>query len=167
MSQKTEEILEQLKSLTLLEASELVEQLEKVFGVDAFGNVNQTPSEISFEVRGQTSLSSFLPYPSPFSSEMRFAYQMSGSKQPDNLKIQILNSTGNLVYEATQVEIGDLVPGSNLTNWVYKGVDMKGNLLPNGVYLYKVILSDSEINHLETTADKSFKDGWGSFMIVR
>jgi large subunit ribosomal protein L7/L12 len=35
MSQKTEEILEQLKSLTLLEASELVEQLEKVFGVDA------------------------------------------------------------------------------------------------------------------------------------
>ena len=35
MSQKTEEILEQLKSLTLLEASELVEELEKVFGVDA------------------------------------------------------------------------------------------------------------------------------------
>jgi large subunit ribosomal protein L7/L12 len=35
MSQKTEEILEQLKALTLLEASELVEQLEKVFGVDA------------------------------------------------------------------------------------------------------------------------------------
>lgn len=35
MSEKTEQILEQLKSLTLLEASELVTELEKVFGVDA------------------------------------------------------------------------------------------------------------------------------------
>jgi large subunit ribosomal protein L7/L12 len=35
MSIKTDEILEQLKTLTLLEASELVEKLEEVFGVDA------------------------------------------------------------------------------------------------------------------------------------
>ena len=35
MSAKTDEILEQLKSLTLLEASELVKQIEEAFGVDA------------------------------------------------------------------------------------------------------------------------------------
>ena len=35
MSAKTDEILEQLKSLTLLEASELVKQIEDAFGVDA------------------------------------------------------------------------------------------------------------------------------------
>ncbi|MBD2774790.1 50S ribosomal protein L7/L12 [Iningainema tapete] len=35
MSVKTDEILEQLKSLTLLEASELVKQIEEAFGVDA------------------------------------------------------------------------------------------------------------------------------------
>ena len=35
MSVKTDEILEQLKSLTLLEASELVKQIEEVFDVDA------------------------------------------------------------------------------------------------------------------------------------
>jgi len=35
MSAKTEEILDQLKSLTLLEASELVKQIEEAFGVDA------------------------------------------------------------------------------------------------------------------------------------
>ncbi len=35
MSAKTEEILEQLKLLTLLEASELVKQIEEAFGVDA------------------------------------------------------------------------------------------------------------------------------------
>ncbi|MBR8837409.1 MAG: 50S ribosomal protein L7/L12 [Stigonema ocellatum SAG 48.90 = DSM 106950] len=35
MSAKTEEILEQLKTLSLLEASELVKQIEEAFGVDA------------------------------------------------------------------------------------------------------------------------------------
>ncbi|MFO0172665.1 MAG: 50S ribosomal protein L7/L12, partial [Aphanizomenon sp.] len=35
MSAATEQILEQLKSLTLLEASELVKQIEEAFGVSA------------------------------------------------------------------------------------------------------------------------------------
>jgi large subunit ribosomal protein L7/L12 len=35
MSAKTDEILEMLKSLSLLEASELVKQIEETFGVDA------------------------------------------------------------------------------------------------------------------------------------
>ena len=39
MSAKTDEILDQLKSLTLLEASELVKQIEEAFGVDASASV--------------------------------------------------------------------------------------------------------------------------------
>ncbi len=39
MSAKTDEILEQLKSLSLLEASELVKQIEEAFGVDASASV--------------------------------------------------------------------------------------------------------------------------------
>ena len=35
MSEKTDQILEQLKTLSLLEASELVSQIEEAFGVDA------------------------------------------------------------------------------------------------------------------------------------
>lgn len=35
MSAKTDEILEELKTLSLLEASELVKQIEEAFGVDA------------------------------------------------------------------------------------------------------------------------------------
>lgn len=35
MSTKTDEILEQLKTLSLLEAAELVKQIEEAFGVDA------------------------------------------------------------------------------------------------------------------------------------
>jgi len=39
MSAKTDEILEALKSLTLLEAAELVKQIEEAFGVDASASV--------------------------------------------------------------------------------------------------------------------------------
>lgn len=35
MSEKTDQILEQLKTISLLEASELVKQIEEAFGVDA------------------------------------------------------------------------------------------------------------------------------------
>lgn len=35
MSTKTDEIIEKLKSITLLEASELIKQIEETFGVDA------------------------------------------------------------------------------------------------------------------------------------
>ena len=43
MSIKTGEILEQLKSLTMLEASELVKQIEVTFGVDA------SPKQVSYD----------------------------------------------------------------------------------------------------------------------
>lgn len=40
MSEKIDQILESLKTLTLLEASELVNKIEETFGVDASSNVN-------------------------------------------------------------------------------------------------------------------------------
>jgi large subunit ribosomal protein L7/L12 len=45
MSTKIEEILEKLKSLTLLEASELVKRIEETFGVDA--SISVAPANFS------------------------------------------------------------------------------------------------------------------------
>ena len=39
MSEKIDQIVEELKTLTLLEASELVSQIEETFGVDASASV--------------------------------------------------------------------------------------------------------------------------------
>eukprot|EP01038_Epipyxis_sp_PR26KG_P002326 gene2326-3302_t len=44
MSEKLNNIIEQLKSLTLLEASELVSEIEKVFGVDTSVSVASNAS---------------------------------------------------------------------------------------------------------------------------
>lgn len=43
MSEKLDTIIEQLKSLTLLEAAELVSEIEKVFGVDTSASVASGP----------------------------------------------------------------------------------------------------------------------------
>ena len=42
MSQKIDQIIEDLKTLTLLEASELVSKIEETFGVDASASVGNT-----------------------------------------------------------------------------------------------------------------------------
>lgn len=42
MSTKTDEIIEKLKNITLLEASELIKQIEETFGVDA--SITSTPA---------------------------------------------------------------------------------------------------------------------------
>nr|YP_009478299.1 ribosomal protein l12 [Prototheca cutis]BBD20206.1 ribosomal protein l12 [Prototheca cutis] len=62
MSIKTDQILEKLKELTLLEASELVVQIEETFGVDAsmptvIGNYTASPEIIEKEekIEEQTS----------------------------------------------------------------------------------------------------------------
>lgn len=44
MSSKTDEILEKLKTITLLEASELIKKIEETFGVDA--SINNAPTMI-------------------------------------------------------------------------------------------------------------------------
>ncbi len=139
----------------------------KVFGADAYGNINEKATSITFEVQETTSLSAFLPYPSPFSSQMRFAYQMKGSKQPQKMNVQIVNTNGNLVCELTEKELGPLTPGSNLTSWSWDGTDRFGNQLPNGIYLYRCTILDNEIVEMKTEADRLFKDGWGSIMIAR
>ena len=42
MSEKTDQIIEELKTLTLLEASELVTKIEETFGVDASASAGGT-----------------------------------------------------------------------------------------------------------------------------
>lgn len=44
MSNKTDEILEKLKTITLLEASELIKKIEETFGVDA--SISSSPAMI-------------------------------------------------------------------------------------------------------------------------
>lgn len=136
-------------------------------GSDASGNTNSEFQEVSFFVNTTSEMSYFIPYPSPFSSQMRFAYTLRGSKQPASYFIQIVSADGQVVREVSAQEIGELEIGQQLTKWSWDGTDSNGKPLANGVYLYRMVINDPEMGHLRTEADKNFKKGWGTLLIAR
>jgi len=108
-------------------------------------------------------------YPNPFSTSTRFVFTLTGSVLPDEMLIQIMNISGRVVREITADELGQLRIGRNITDFAWDGRDNYGDLLANGVYLYRVIARSGgqEIKHLESGADTYFHKGLGKMYILR
>jgi len=124
---------------------------------------------ISFQVINKSSITNVLNYPNPFTTSTRFVFTLTGSELPTYFKIQILSQSGKVVKEINQDEIGPITIGRNLTEYAWDGRDSYGDPLGNGVYFYRVVTSinDEKIDHMETSADKFFKKGFGKMVLIR
>jgi hypothetical protein len=149
-------------------------QLE-VNAEDASGNLSGAWNYIiSFEVKTKNSISQLLNYPNPFSTSTRFVYSLTG-EPPAYFKIQIMTISGEIVREITQDEIGLLEVGTHTTDFAWDGRDQYGDLLANGVYLYRIVAKDQWGNDYEaydtyvedTGLSKYFKRGFGKMVILR
>ena len=139
---------------------------------DATGNfAGDNDYLITFEVINAKSVSHLYNYPNPFSTSTRFVYTLTGDGSPPYYKIQIMSLTGRVVREITQAELGPLVVGTHMTDYVWDGTDELGGKLAAGTYLYRMIVKDEELNdfdHYETSGDtKFFNKGWGKLVILR
>lgn len=142
----------------------------RVQGVDASGNKSSVQFyEIHFQVINESTITHFLPYPNPFSTQTRFVFTLTGSEIPDQIKIQIMTISGKIVREITQDELGPIRIGNNISDYAWNGRDEFGDLLANGVYLYRVILKSNgeDIKHRDTSVDKAFKKDFGKIYILR
>ncbi|MEO6833168.1 MAG: hypothetical protein ABI378_11640, partial [Chitinophagaceae bacterium] len=149
-----------------------------VTGADKSGNVSggkigdntKVSYQISFEVDNKPSITNVLNYPNPFSTATSFLFTLTGSQIPSQLKIQILSVTGKVVREITRNELGPLHIGRNITEYQWDGRDQYGQMLGNGVYLYRVVtsLNGMDVDHRENSnVDKYFKNGYGKMYIMR
>ncbi|HET8573757.1 MAG TPA: C25 family cysteine peptidase [Edaphocola sp.] len=143
-----------------------------VTGKDKAGNIaeNAPKYEVQFTVENKPSITNVLNYPNPFSTSTQFLFTLTGSEIPSQFKIQILTITGKVVREITKDELGPLHIGRNMTDYHWDGRDQYGQLLGNGVYLYRVITSirGNDIDHRSDAAvDKFFKNGYGKLYIMR
>jgi len=143
-----------------------------VSGKDKVGNLagNAAKYEVNFTVENKPSITNVLNYPNPFSTATQFIFTMTGSEIPSQFKIQILTVTGKVVREIKKHELGNLHIGRNLTEYRWDGRDEYGQLLGNGVYLYRVVTSirGNEIEHRKNEpVDKFFKNGYGKLYIMR
>lgn len=137
---------------------------------DKSGNIaGSNEYKVSFRVVTQSSISSLLNYPNPFTTSTQFLFTLTGSEIPSNLKIQIFTPTGKVVREITRAELGNLHIGRNLTEFRWKGDDQFGQPLANGVYLYRFVTNNNgqQIEHFSTGADKYIEKGFGKLYIMR
>ena len=85
MSEKLNSIIEQLKTLTLLEAAELVTEIEKTFGVDTSVSVAAAPS-----------FASLAPAPVAEAIEEKTSFDITLTEFPADKKIAILKVVRNV-----------------------------------------------------------------------
>lgn len=142
------------------------------------GNTGSSNFKISFTVDNKPSITRLLNYPNPFSTATAFVFTLTGWQIPSQLKIQILTVTGKVVREITRAELGPLHIGRNITEYKWDGRDQYGQLLGNGVYLYRVVTSlngkdmdirtdDANTQQRGGGIDRFFHNGWGKMYIMR
>nr|WP_250427347.1 C25 family cysteine peptidase [Pontibacter ruber] len=128
-----------------------------------------SPYRINFMVENESKITNFYPFPNPFSTKTQFIFTLTGSTIPQNMKIQILTITGKVVKEIMKEEMGPLRIGNNKTAYAWDGTDTYGDKLANGVYLYRVVMTQEEekMQHMWKKGDKAFKNGYGKLYILR
>jgi len=119
--------------------------LLKVVGRDMAGNESgDYDYSVEFEVILESSVSNLLNYPNPFTTSTRFIFTLTGREFPDVFKIQVMNVSGKVVREFDKAELGNVHIGRNITDFNWDGHDKFGRELANGVYFYRVIVSDAD-----------------------
>ena len=144
-----------------------------VSGKDASGNsAGNMNYHTVFTVINKPMISEMLNYPNPFTTSTAFVFTLTGSKVPQNLRIQVLTITGKIVREITKEELGPIHIGRNITEFKWDGSDMYGQKLANGVYIYRVItnLEGKSLDKYKAdgdNTDKFFNKGYGKMYLMR
>ena len=144
----------------------------RVQGRDKKGNpagLGDNFYEIHFTVENESRITHMLNYPNPFSTATRFVYTLTGMELPEVFQVHIYTISGKLVKVVDLVELGELNFGRNITTYAWDGRDEYGDLLANGVYLYKTVIKmpNEPIELREEGIEKYFNNGWGKMYIMR
>jgi hypothetical protein len=125
--------------------------------------------DIEFEIDHHSSITNLMNYPNPFSTQTQFVFTLTGAVIPDEFTIQIMTISGKVVKEITVDELGPIHIGRNITDYRWDGRDEYGDILANGVYLYRVItkINGESIDHRESGADKYIQHDFGKMYIIR
>ncbi len=142
-----------------------------VQGYDYRGNASgKSDYEITFQVINESTVSHVLNYPNPFSSSTRFVYTLTGGDIPEKFEIHIFTITGKLVKVVDLVELGEVKIGYQITDYAWDGTDEFGDVLANGVYVYKVVtkVNGKEITRRDEGISGYFsKNDFGKMYIMR
>lgn len=102
---------------------------------DAIGNL-AVPYQVSFRVVNDRALTELTVYPNPFRDQVYFAFTLTGDHAPATVILTLTDLNGRVVRHLTQrARIG-------LNRWAWDGRSDSGALLPAGVYVYKLTITN-------------------------
>ncbi len=115
--------------------------------ISAWDNLNNYSEEqLNFTTTNSEALTlvEMVNYPNPFQRDTHFTFQFQSPAGLGDVSIKVYTVAGRLIREIEDVAR----PGFNKIYW--DGLDQEGNILANGVYLYKVVINDGD-NIVEKT----------------
>lgn len=131
----------------------------KVF--DAVAN-QSLEYKVIFKVVNTRSISDLSFFPNPLTNVSQFSYFLTGES---DFSIEIYSSDGKRVKQFTDTDLNNLAGGQNVTG-IWNGTDDAGNLLPNGVYTYKIRYDENDPNYADFIQPETTKS-FGQFVILR
>ncbi len=107
-------------------------------------NDNMGMGTVDFRVVDGTvmDIQNLMTYPNPFTNSTHFVFEHNHPDEPLDVQINIYNTAGALTKEIKET----FTPtGSRSNEIIWDGTDNNGRLLPSGVYIYRVNISDKGI----------------------
>jgi len=107
---------------------------------DNFNNSSESTVRFTVISEGELKLKDVVNYPNPFASSTNFTFVVN---QPCQVNIKIYTVAGRLIET-----LHGLTADGGANHFYWDGRDRDGNVLANGIYLYKIIASASRDNKI-------------------
>ncbi len=118
----------------------------RIYLKDAYGRIQTAPIiDKYFRVTLDMELRRVYNYPNPFKNETHFTFELT--QVPDEVHIKIYTVAGRLIKE---IRLNSTQLTTNFNKVYWDGRDEDGNLIGNGVYLYKVVAKKGDKTQVTT-----------------
>ncbi|PID57657.1 MAG: hypothetical protein CR986_08725 [Ignavibacteriae bacterium] len=108
-----------------------------VFGQDAAGNLSDSSGVTKyFKVQSEHKLLNVYNYPNPFNKDTYITFKLT--QIPEEVKIKVFTISGRLIKE---INLNPSQLNYDLNKIYWDSRDEDGDLVGNGIYLYKVIMT--------------------------
>ncbi len=113
---------------------------------DLHNNSTEASAWFIVDSSAELALQRVLNYPNPFSEETRFVFDHNKTDEQFDVEINIYDAMGQFVaaLKATSNALGTAIEPI-----VWDGRDANGNIIPTGIYVYRVLVSDQSGNKFQ------------------
>ncbi len=120
-----------------------------------------------FQIQQEAQISVLYNFPNPCKTLTTFRFILTGNQVPKDARIEIFSDVGALV-KTIELPESKLHTGTNSIDVNWDGTDSHHVVLPNGVYVYRLIFSDkNSYTHYATPHDEFIHKAYGKLIIQR